>query len=283
MKLLLALLLSLAALTWIRYDVVCRILDETPTAAAEPTAIPRTADMVVCLDEADTLLRGMDQFAYQPFADTLTFNANNRQALIKVLAYLNQHPEAGLLVSGAYLSSESDSTSGVLENLGLARAADLRRQLTTRGIAPHRIRLDSDRSEQAPQQAIRMHLYSDASQINAPVYSWDTMTFAQFTFDYEAATFVPSLALDNYIDSITTRTDAPTLLIVGHTDDSGTLSLNQKIGLARAEAAKNYILSRTSLRPQDIATQSVGATRPISTTNTTAAQEKNRRIDIILR
>lgn len=288
MKLLLTLLLSIAAIVWIRYDIVCRMLDIEPSAAAAPTSIDRTADLVLRLDQSDTLLSGIDQFAFVPFADTLALSPNNRQTIIKTFAYLNQHPNAGLLIEGAYLSSESDSTSGIFENLGIARAASLRRMLTARGIASYRIRLDSRLSDDAAQHAIQLDVFSEASRITAPAYSRDTMTFAQFTFDYDARTFVPSLALDNYIDTLNqmlaaTRQPAFAVHIVGHTDDTGTASLNQKIGLARAEAAKNYILSRTSLAPQDVTTQSLGATQLITTATAPAAQEKNRRIDIILR
>lgn len=284
MKSLITLLLSLAAVVWIRYDIVCRMLPAAPAASVAPLELPRTSDLTLLLDGRDTLLTGLEQFAYIPFADTLLLNADNRQAVIKAFAYLNQHPNAGLLIDGAYLSSEADSTSGFFENLGLARAADLRRRLTSRGIAPYRIRLDSHLSEEATQRAIQMYVFSDARRIAAPGYSRDTMTFAQFTFDYEAQTFVPSLALDNYIDAIAQQDPAPaSMLIVGHTDDSGTPSLNQKIGLARAEAAKNYILSRTSMQPQDITTQSAGATQLLTSQNDPNPQEKNRRIDIILR
>ncbi len=66
--------------------------------------------------------------------------------------------------------------------------------------------------------------------------------------------------------------------IAGHTDERGADATNMKLGLARANAAKRYLVSK-GIAATRIETMSYGETRPIETGKTAAAYAKNRRVE----
>ena len=69
-----------------------------------------------------------------------------------------------------------------------------------------------------------------------------------------------------------------TYALVGHTDNTGSAELNQKLSLARAKAAKTYLLSKgidsTQLDPIG-----AGASSPIDTNDTAEGRANNRRLE----
>jgi hypothetical protein len=68
------------------------------------------------------------------------------------------------------------------------------------------------------------------------------------------------------------------LKIAGHTDERGPDAANMKLGLARANAAKAYLVSK-GIAANRLETMSYGESRPIETGHTAAAWAKNRRIE----
>lgn len=66
--------------------------------------------------------------------------------------------------------------------------------------------------------------------------------------------------------------------IAGHTDERGADATNMKLGLARADAAKRYLVSK-GIAAARIETMSYGKSRPIETAHTAAAWAKNRRVE----
>jgi OOP family OmpA-OmpF porin len=76
---------------------------------------------------------------------------------------------------------------------------------------------------------------------------------------------------------------AATALIIGHTDDQGSEEANRALGLRRADAAKSYLVTRHQIDPSRISTESRGASEPVSSNDTEAGREENRRAVIIVR
>ena len=112
-------------------------------------------------------------------------------------------------------------------------------------------------------------------------------------FDYNSATikagsypllneltdaFVQFLAVtDNakYVDSI---------VISGHTDNTGTAARNRSLSTERANAVLDYLLEKNDKKlltyEQYFCAAGYGATRPVDTNDTTAGRSSNRRIEI---
>ena len=70
-----------------------------------------------------------------------------------------------------------------------------------------------------------------------------------------------------------------TITIVGHTDSTGSDSINNPLSVDRAEAARDYLVSRGVARNR-IATDGRGAREPIADNNTQQGRDKNRRVEI---
>jgi len=70
------------------------------------------------------------------------------------------------------------------------------------------------------------------------------------------------------------------IIIIGHTDSAGKEELNQRIGLKRAESAKQYLVKRHGIDSNRITTTSYGSKQPIDTNDTKAGRARNRRVEI---
>ena len=71
------------------------------------------------------------------------------------------------------------------------------------------------------------------------------------------------------------------LNIDGHTDNTGSASINKTISLKRANAAKAYLEGR-GVDGRRITTKGFGKDKPIATNNTAAGRAKNRRVEFLL-
>lgn len=70
-----------------------------------------------------------------------------------------------------------------------------------------------------------------------------------------------------------------TINIIGHTDSTGSDSVNNPLSVDRAEAARDYLVSRGVARNR-ISTDGRGAREPIADNNTQQGRDKNRRVEI---
>ena len=76
---------------------------------------------------------------------------------------------------------------------------------------------------------------------------------------------------------------AATALIIGHTDSQGGDAANQDLGMRRAEAAKNYLVTRHQIDPSRISTESKSESEPAASNDSAEGRENNRRAVIIIR
>lgn len=67
--------------------------------------------------------------------------------------------------------------------------------------------------------------------------------------------------------------------VSAHTDDNGTPLGNFAVTRARAEAIRNYLLSK-GVKPEQVKARGYGSTRPVADNKTEQGREANRRIEI---
>ena len=67
----------------------------------------------------------------------------------------------------------------------------------------------------------------------------------------------------------------------GHTDSTGSLELNNKLSLNRAEAVRDYLISQ-GIDPSRISAVGMGPTMPVADNSTREGRQKNRRVEIIV-
>ncbi len=70
-----------------------------------------------------------------------------------------------------------------------------------------------------------------------------------------------------------------TITIIGHTDSTGSDSINNPLSVDRAEAARDYLVSRGVARNR-ISTDGRGAREPIADNGSQQGRDKNRRVEI---
>jgi len=73
-----------------------------------------------------------------------------------------------------------------------------------------------------------------------------------------------------------TATPNATILIEGHTDNTGVATFNLTLSTARAQAIAAY-LAANGIAKSRISTKGYGSSKPISDNNTEAGRAKNRR------
>ncbi len=71
------------------------------------------------------------------------------------------------------------------------------------------------------------------------------------------------------------------ILIVGHTDNTGSASYNQDLSVRRAEAVKSFIVSN-GVSSGRLSTQGKGLTEPIADNSTESGRAQNRRVEIVI-
>ncbi len=101
-------------------------------------------------------------------------------------------------------------------------------------------------------------------------------------FEKSKAIVLPdSYAELDRLAAILRKHDKISVLIAGHTDNSGDLSLLPKLSLDRADAIRDYLVSK-GIAPSRISTRGYGGTQPISAGTGEADRARNRRVEVII-
>ena len=103
---------------------------------------------------------------------------------------------------------------------------------------------------------------------------------ANTLFDFDRSTIKPAgkQALDQLVAKLKTMT-VEIAIAVGHTDSVGTDAYNLRLGMRRAEAVKQYLVSQ-GLEAGRIYSDTKGETQPVATNKTSAGRAENRRVVI---
>lgn len=72
------------------------------------------------------------------------------------------------------------------------------------------------------------------------------------------------------------------VVVVGHTDSSGTLKKNMEVSEERALAVRNYFAKQAQFKGVEIDSRGVGPQRPIAPNNTAEGRAANRRVDVVI-
>lgn len=106
----------------------------------------------------------------------------------------------------------------------------------------------------------------------------DTVTFEFNSHEVDADT---SFKLDAVANNLQDKTDA-SVEIIGYTDSKGSSEYNEWLSQRRAEAVKDYLVSK-GISPNNLSTKSSGAESPVADNTTEQGRGANRRVEIVLR
>jgi len=115
-----------------------------------------------------------------------------------------------------------------------------------------------------------------------PIELGASMEFKNVSFDFGKADLLDEskLELDRVVVFLSRSTNT-TLEIAGHTDDVGTVAANQKLSEDRADAVRNYLVSR-GVPPTRLKAVGYGKSKPLVKGNTEAARAQNRRVEMTI-
>jgi outer membrane protein OmpA-like peptidoglycan-associated protein len=104
---------------------------------------------------------------------------------------------------------------------------------------------------------------------------------AQFDFDAVAMTQETRHQIDRFVDDMKGANDS-LLVVVGHTDSTGSEDYNFELGQKRASSVARYLISRKGMDPLRVTAVSYGASAPLADNTTREGRRKNRRIEILV-
>jgi len=103
---------------------------------------------------------------------------------------------------------------------------------------------------------------------------------ADALFDFDKSVVRPDgkRSIDDALAKVQ-GTDLEMVIATGHTDSVGTDAYNQKLSERRAQAVKDYLVSK-GIPASKITTIGKGESQPVATNKTAEGRQKNRRVDI---
>jgi outer membrane protein OmpA-like peptidoglycan-associated protein len=87
-------------------------------------------------------------------------------------------------------------------------------------------------------------------------------------------------ALKQIIDYLNTNPKV-NIIVVGHTDNTGTYANNVLLSKARAESVRNYLINTAKIDASRLMFEGAGQFCPVSTNSTEEGRKLNRRVEIV--
>ena len=102
-------------------------------------------------------------------------------------------------------------------------------------------------------------------------------------FDYDSDIIKPESygLLDNFGNALKGGLSDAVIIVVGHTDSSGTEEYNQKLSVRRAKSVADYLIGRHHISDNRFVVQGYGESAPLADNQTPAGRSMNRRVEFI--
>jgi outer membrane protein OmpA-like peptidoglycan-associated protein len=104
---------------------------------------------------------------------------------------------------------------------------------------------------------------------------------AIFAAGTTALTLAARQSIDAFIRQVP-RVQERQVVVVGHTDRTGSEEANYRLGQQRAAAVAHYLLDEHGLDPMRVRVTSAGDTRPVADNATAEGRQQNRRVEILV-
>ncbi|MBE9528063.1 MAG: OmpA family protein, partial [Proteobacteria bacterium] len=74
--------------------------------------------------------------------------------------------------------------------------------------------------------------------------------------------------------------DNPKIIVIGHTDSTGSAALNMKLSQKRAQTVALFLKKIGKIDSRDLSVTGYGETRPVASNETKEGRKRNRRIEV---
>lgn len=234
--------------------------------------------------------------------DNFNFNLSNPSFLMPISSklkdgvtslkdYLNSNTGKVLNLTGFYATDEENYTA--FPNLGLARANSVKNHLVSSGIPSAQINtMGKLMEDMVPDEnvflgpvayTISKEDENVEEQLKALYEKIKDNPLVLYFETGEAAISLTSeqrqkiADISSYLDKV----DGAACNVVGHTDNTGVMATNIRLGQERADFVKGYLISN-GIAKSKINTSSQGPNSPIATNDTEEGRTKNRRTVVTL-
>lgn len=84
------------------------------------------------------------------------------------------------------------------------------------------------------------------------------------------------------INTILSRGSSIAIEVQGHTDNVNTDAYNLKLSEERANAVKNYLVTKHGIESERLITKGYGESKPVASNDTEEGRAKNRRVEFLI-
>lgn len=271
---------------------------EVENKVVEPEVKTATKNAFSIIDSKSSLkFDANDNFNFKSSAFSILEPVSDglKAQIERLSIYLKDNPSKTVNITGHYTSEEKNTSA--FPNLGLARANAVKNYFVSHGMSSKMIntfdKLDTslvadasniyygplsynintkdanDTSEADGLKALREEIIADPL-----VLHFET---ASASINLNAEQRVKLAKMVKYVD----KADNASIKTIGHTDNTGNRATNVRLGLDRAEFAKNYLVSN-GVSSSNIISSSKGPDKPIADNSTDEGRAKNRRVVVTL-
>ncbi len=234
-----------------------------------------------------------DNFNFNVSSSTILIPVSKelQDGIIELKAYLANNPERTINITGYYKGDEDNLSA--FPNLGMARANAVKNYFVSQGIPSKEINSIGRRVDELVLKGSiyqgplsysfeKRMVYADESLKTLSQKIKDDMMVLHFNTAETSITLTNEqrqqfAAISRYLDKV----EKATILVVGHTDDTGLKARNLKIGQNRADFAKSYLVEN-GISESRIKVISKGLEEPIAGNATEEGKAKNRRTTITI-
>ncbi len=235
------------------------------------------------------------RFLKNDFKNIQPVNDSINTGIDLLKTYFEKNKLDKLMITG-YARKDENNTSA-FPNLGIARANDLKSYFVSKGIPANRFetqgelrdiwKVDKDtvlgaadfrilmQDEVAKQETVDWNALKTSINASPLILNFNT---GQTDIDLSVEQRQKVADLVKYLDNV----EGAKLSAVGHTDNVGNKDVNVKLGLGRADFAKEY-LSKNGVSVTKIETSSKGPDEPIADNKTADGKSKNRRTVVTIK
>jgi OmpA-OmpF porin, OOP family len=249
------------------------------------TVLPAVSEKIILpgfnVSDSNWNLSSADNLRFGQSGNVPVLSADMISTLDSLILYTKNHPYKNLTVTGHYKASEKNNSG--FENLGLARAEELKKWLISKGVPDKNIFTRSQLDEAL--------VFNPADTLVGGISMAFSNAIADDLFEPRTVYFITgknTLPVDtvftNYIEKVKAwlqnHTDKK-LLVTGYTDNVGDADKNMQLSVNRAAFIKNE-LSKLGISTVQIESSGKGINDPAADNTTQEGKAKNRRVTIQL-
>ena len=208
----------------------------------------------------------------QPFGDKIAFDKTNHEIVLDIQKKINQKIKA---------KKETE------EALAVANT-EIKRLNATHTQQVANIEETNRQAEEANRKAEARFGTIDAmfTKKEADVYrQGNNVLLETHAFDFKVGKSEISsknyVLLEKIVEAIKLF-DNPHIIVMGHTDSTGSDKLNMDLSQKRAETVSSFLQKIGKIDPTNIEAKGYGKTRPVATNETEEGRERNRRIEVLI-